>query len=75
MIQWLDEDLVELFDLSKDISEQENLANQMPERTQAMLASLHAMEADVGNLRKKGLKQLERRLNRNKQNKSRKKGK
>jgi arylsulfatase A-like enzyme len=75
LIQWLDEDLVELFDLSKDISEQENLANQMPERTQAMLASLHAMEADVGNLRKKGLKQLERRLNRNKQNKSRKKGK
>ena len=64
IIQWIDEDLVELFDLSKDISEQTNLASEMPERTKTMLATLLKTEENVGNLREKGLKALEKRLQR-----------
>ena len=62
IIEWLDEDLTELFDLSKDIGEQTNLAEQMPQRTQKMLKTLHQIEQDVGDLREKGRKNLERRL-------------
>lgn len=65
--QWLDEDLVELFDLSKDIGEQTNLAADMPDRTSAMLAKLLAMEESVGNLRDKGRADLDRRMQRLKQ--------
>ena len=62
IVQWIDEDLVELFDLNSDIGEQTNLASQMPELTNAMLARLLAKENDIGNLRAKGLKVLNRRL-------------
>lgn len=62
IVQWIDEDLVELFDLSKDTGEQNNLAAKMPERTMAMLARLHETEDEIGNLREKGRKELERRL-------------
>ena len=62
IIEWIDEDLVELFDLSKDPGEKNNLANQMPEKTKAMLEQLKAFETSTGNLRRRGLKQLERRL-------------
>jgi hypothetical protein len=62
IVQWIDEDLVELFDLSKDESEQKNLAEQMPDRTRDMLATLLEMEEQQGNLREKGRKALERRL-------------
>lgn len=64
IVQWLDEDLIELFDLSNDVGEQDNLAAKMPDRTETMLAGLHAMEKSVGNLREKGRKQLERRMER-----------
>jgi len=64
LIQWIDEDLVELFDLSKDISEQKNLAVEMPERAKTLLAKLLATEEEVGNLREKGRKELERRMQR-----------
>ena len=64
LVQWIDEDLVELFDLRTDISEQKNLAAKMPDRTAAMLRSLAAMENSVGNLREKGKKELQRRLQR-----------
>ena len=64
IVQWIDEDLVELFDLNKDVSEQENLADQMPERVKSMLATLSNMEQNVGDLREKGRKELDRRLER-----------
>ena len=64
LVQWIDEDLVELFDLSKDISEQKNLATEMPDRAKAMLRSLLALETSIGNLRAKGEKELRRRKER-----------
>ena len=64
VIQWLDEDLVELFDLSKDEGEQNSLADSQPERTASLLKKLLAMESELGNLREKGRKQLDRRLKR-----------
>ncbi|QDT09660.1 sulfatase [Planctomycetes bacterium K23_9] len=64
IIQWIDEDLVELFDLSSDIGEQSNLVSQMPDRATAMLSKLNEIEASVGNLRERGRKELERRLSR-----------
>jgi arylsulfatase A-like enzyme len=64
VIQWLDEDLVELFDLSKDEGEQTSLTESQPEKTAEMLKQLLAMENEVGNLREKGRKQLDRRLER-----------
>lgn len=66
IVQWIDEDLVELFDLNNDIGEQTNLASQMPELTNAMLARLHATENQIGNLREKGRKDLNRRLQKSK---------
>jgi len=61
IVEWIDEDLVELFDLSKDIGERKNLAETMPERTKAMLAKLRETEASIGDLREKGRKELEKR--------------
>jgi len=66
LVQWIDEDLTELFDLSNDIGEQKNLVTKMPDRTAAMSKSLHAMEESIGNLREKGAKELQRRLQRKK---------
>lgn len=64
IILWLDEDLIELFDLSKDIGETNNLASAMPERTEAMLTTLLATEESIGNLREKGHKAMQRRTER-----------
>lgn len=75
VIEWLDEELIELFELSKDIGETENLADKMPELTKSMLAEMHAMEENVGNLREKGRKSLEKRLERLKNKKPKKGGK
>ncbi len=70
VIKWLDEDLVELFDLADDEGEQQSLAESKPEITAAMLKKLLAMEQEVGNLRVKGRKQLDRRLERLQEKKS-----
>ena len=67
IIKWIDEDLVELFDLSDDIGEQTNVATAQPERTQAMLATLLETEKSIGNLRERGRKGLEKRLQKAKQ--------
>jgi arylsulfatase A-like enzyme len=64
LVKWIDEDLVELFDLSQDISEQRNVATKMPDRTAAMLKSLKKTEQTIGDLREKGRKELNRRLER-----------
>jgi len=70
LVQWIDEDLTELFDLSNDIGERTNLATKMPDRTQAMLAELLKTEEAIGNLREKGRQELDRRLEKVKQRKS-----
>lgn len=62
IIEWIDEELVELFDLSADLGEQKSLAVAMPDRTQTMLKKMHEVERSVGDLREKGRKELERRL-------------
>ena len=67
IVKWIDEDLVELFDLSDDIGEQTNVATAQPERTQAMLATLLETEKSIGNLRERGRKGLEKRLQKAKQ--------
>ncbi|MEL6897708.1 MAG: sulfatase [Planctomycetota bacterium] len=64
LICWIDEELVELFDLAQDIGERENLADEMPARTQRMLSVLLDQEERIGNLRERGRKDLERRLHR-----------
>ncbi|MCO8125257.1 sulfatase [Stieleria sp. TO1_6] len=66
LIQWIDEDLVELFDLDEDVGEQVNLADKQPQRVQSMLAALLQTEQQIGNLRSKGKKELERRLQKTK---------
>ncbi|TWT84635.1 Arylsulfatase [Planctomycetes bacterium CA13] len=58
LVMWIDEDLIELFDLSQDISEQRNIAAKMPDRTAAMLKSLKKTEQAIGDLRKKGRKEF-----------------
>ena len=62
LVQWIDEDLVELFDLESDLGEQKNLTVQMPDRTEKMLESLLSIEESIGNLREKGRKALQQRL-------------
>ena len=62
LIQWLDEDLVELFDLSQDIGEQNNLAASMPELAKSMRETMLEIESDQGNLREKGFENLQKRL-------------
>ena len=59
---WLEDDSVELFDLSDDIGETRSLATAMPERTQAMLRELLAAEESIGILREKGLEMTRRRM-------------
>ena len=62
IIEWIDEDRIELFDLSKDIGEQSDLASKMPERAESMLMKLRVTEQNIGDLREKGRKELDRRM-------------
>ena len=48
LIKFYDDDSVELYDLSKDISESKNLAPEMPEKTKAMRSELEQWLQDVG---------------------------
>ncbi len=64
LIQWIDEDLVELFDLENDPGEKVNLAEQETEVTNKMLAQIKTLEDEVGDMREPGRKALERRLER-----------
>jgi arylsulfatase A-like enzyme len=73
IIQWLDEDLVELFDLSNDEGEQNSLTATKPEMTETMLKKLLAKESEIGNLRELGRRQLERRMERLEEKNSKKK--
>jgi arylsulfatase A-like enzyme len=64
LILWLDDELVELFDIERDIGESNNLAAAEPERTHAMLQTLLATELSIGSLREKGLEMTRRRMER-----------
>ncbi len=47
LIEWLEDESVELFDLSIDRGEQNNLAETMPEKVQDLLSKLHQWRKDV----------------------------
>ena len=47
LIEWLEDESVELFDLSIDRGEQNNLAETMPEKVQELLRKLHQWRKDV----------------------------
>ncbi len=70
IIKWLDEDLIELFDLETDPGERNSLAGQMPDRVNEMLPKLLKLESEVGNLRQQGRLQLEKRLQKLKERKT-----
>jgi arylsulfatase A-like enzyme len=48
LIHWMEEDRTELFDLSKDISEQTDLAGKEPQRVAQLRAELAAWQTQVG---------------------------
>ena len=48
LIEWYEDERIELFNLSQDISEKNNLSNQDPDRTRAMLKLLHEWQKEVG---------------------------
>jgi arylsulfatase A len=48
LIEFFDDMRVELYDLSKDIGEQHNLAAEMPQKVEALRARLHAWRKEVG---------------------------
>lgn len=64
IIRWIDEDLVELFDLRHDVRERTNLANEMPDLTTRLLKQLDHLESEIGNLREKGFRELQKRADR-----------
>jgi arylsulfatase A-like enzyme len=47
-IQWFEDDRIELYDLSKDLGEQTNLAEKEPERVAQLRAELVAWQKEVG---------------------------
>ncbi|MGN6544582.1 MAG: sulfatase [Aureliella sp.] len=48
LIEWYEDDRVELFDLESDLSEKNNLAQSEPDRVRALQAELHAWQKEVG---------------------------
>ncbi len=62
IIEWIDEDLIELFNLSDDPGEHRNLASEMPDLAQSMLRTLRATEQSIGDLREDGRKGVEKRM-------------
>jgi len=47
LLEYLEDERVELYDLGRDIGERNNLANQMPERAEQLRRHLHAWREDV----------------------------
>lgn len=64
LIQWLDDDSLELFDLRQDPGETTNLADQHPDRVASMQKQMLALEQETGDLRKRGQQSVQRRLER-----------
>ena len=47
LIEWYNADNVELYDLSTDIGEDDDLSEEMPEKTAEMLAVLHGWREEI----------------------------
>jgi len=47
LLEWYNADRVELYDLSKDLGEQNDLSKKMPEKTAEMLAVLHGWRKEI----------------------------
>jgi hypothetical protein len=47
LIEWFEDDRVELYDLARDVSETTDLAAKEPERVKLLRAELHAWQQDV----------------------------
>ena len=47
LLEWYNADHVELYDLSADIGEQNDLSKKMPEKTKEMLGALHAWRTSI----------------------------
>ena len=62
--EWLDEDLVESFNVRENVGERASLAAEKPDLTRELLAKLHATEAEIGDLRAEGRKAPDRRSER-----------
>ncbi len=48
LIEWFEEDRVELFNLAADVGEQNNLVESEPQRTRSLRDELHRWQKDVG---------------------------
>lgn len=50
LVEWMEDGTTELYDLSKDISEQNNLRQEMPEKSEEMKELLHNWQREIGAL-------------------------
>ena len=50
LVHWYRDNEIELFDLSKDLGEQNNLVHEMPEKAQKLMADLNQWKRNVGAL-------------------------
>ena len=64
VIEWFDEQTIELYDLEADKAEKNDLSSQMPEKTKELHDKALAMEKRIGNYRKQGLRSTQKRLER-----------
>ena len=62
IIEWFDEESIELYDLESDIGEKNDLSQSLPEKTKELHAKMLAMEKSIGNYRKQGLRSTQKRL-------------
>jgi len=50
LVEWFEDGSIELYNLKKDISEQHNLAQELPEKATTLKNQLHAWQKDIGAL-------------------------
>ena len=50
LVEWFEDGSIELYDLKKDISEQHNLAQEMPDKATTLKNQLHAWQKEIGAL-------------------------
>ena len=62
VIEWLDEDKIELYNINEDISEKTDISEKYPDITKNLLKKMYEIEQDVGDHREAGRLQLKRRL-------------
>ena len=62
VIEWLDEDKIELYNINEDISEKTDISEKYPDIKKRLLAKMHEIEQDIGDHREAGRLRLKRRL-------------